>query len=238
MSPSILAIDTASPLCSAAVGRESIDAFLVSRESRRHADEVLPMIEQVLKTSALTLSDLAAIAIVAGPGSFTGLRIGTAVAQGLAFGCDLPVVPVSSLAMMARHARHELDMPLIAACVMHAREDEYYFALYRDHNSDAPLAVIQDCMVSLTYLEQELGNIIAQFARSGEEVLLVGSDWSGEAMINVPGKRASAYSTIPDARTLWSVAVQLFSSGEAVDAADATPVYLKDDMAYRTVKES
>ena len=92
-------------------------------------------------------------------------------------------------------------------------------------------------MVSLTYLEQELGNIIEQFARSGEEVLLVGPDWSGEAMINVPGKRAATCSTIPDARTLWSVAIQLFSRGDAVDAADAAPVYLKDDMAYRTVKE-
>lgn len=237
MSPPILAIDTASSLCSVAAGRVNVDAFLISNEPRRHADEVLPMIEQVLKTASLTLPDLAAIAIVAGPGSFTGLRIGTAVAQGLAFGCGLPVVPVSSLAMMVRHARLELGTPLVAACLIHAREEEYYFGLYRDQDSDAPQPLMQDCMVSLDYLEQELGSVIEQLSRSGEEVLLVGPDWSGAAMNKVAGKRAPLFSSSPDARSLWSVAVQLFSRGDAVDAADATPVYLKDDMAYRTVKE-
>ena len=98
----LLAIETSTPACSVAlcVGGQSFYCEDVS--ARSHSNALLPMVEALLSEACISLSDLNAIALANGPGSFTGLRIGISAAQGLAFGQDIPVIPISSLAIVAK----------------------------------------------------------------------------------------------------------------------------------------
>lgn len=100
----ILAFDTSTEYCSIAL---LLDGELLSREvlaERRHSELLLPMLQRVLEETGLTLTQLDGIAFGAGPGSFTGLRIACGVAQGLAFGADLPVTGICTLEALAQEA--------------------------------------------------------------------------------------------------------------------------------------
>ena len=104
MSTRILAIDTATEACSVALlNDESTDA-LFELCPREHTQRILPMVQQVLANNQLNLNQLDALAFGRGPGSFTGVRIGIGIAQGLALGAELPMIGVSTLATMAQGA--------------------------------------------------------------------------------------------------------------------------------------
>ena len=104
MSTRILAIDTATEACSVAVWNQGEIHALFELCPREHTQRILPMVQQVLAESGLALNQLDALAFGRGPGSFTGVRIGIGIAQGLALGADLPMIGVSTLQTMAQGA--------------------------------------------------------------------------------------------------------------------------------------
>lgn len=127
----LLTLDTSGPLCAVALSLDGRIACAQAGSERRAAQEVLPLVDKLLQAENLSLARLDGIAVVNGPGSFTGIRIGVAVAQGLGMSVGLPVLPVSALAAMARRAADaEPDSadPLLAA--LPARKDDYYLAVY------------------------------------------------------------------------------------------------------------
>lgn len=234
----LLAIDTAFDICSVALLKGNTLDILRSERPRKHADDVLPMIEQLLSNNALQLDNLDTLAMVSGPGSFTGLRIGTAVVQGLAFGADLPVVCVSSLAMLARAARQRIDTDALLLISLHARESEFYFAVYRDDLQQAPVPVIHDTLFTADQILQCLQQLDSE-APAAQSWLLAGGGWHHELLASHDrvGQRQLKVShdlTI-DASVLAAIAAQDFRAGKGLDASQAAPAYLKDDLEYRTV---
>jgi tRNA threonylcarbamoyladenosine biosynthesis protein TsaB len=131
----LLGIETATPVCGAALTRE--EALLLEYRSalkNAHGRLLAPAVTRILADAGLQFSDLGAIAVSIGPGSFTGLRIGLAFAKGIAIGRDLPIVAVPTLELLAAQA--PLEHGLIAP-MLRSRADEYYLGLYeRDGTGD------------------------------------------------------------------------------------------------------
>lgn len=234
---SVLAIDTAFDICSVALLTPALTDYCVSETIRKHADDVLPMIHELLSRHQLKIPALDLLAMISGPGSFTGLRIGTAVVQGLAFGADLPVVCVSSLAMLSRAARHQSVINRICLSCLHAREDEFYFAAYTDDLEQAPVALVEDTIMTPAQIDQTIHNISSD-SQPGSALTLVaaGSGWQHERLTAIVTRHSLKSVTVAsDALLLAELALQHYRAGRFVDAAGAAPVYLKDEMEYRTV---
>lgn len=104
MSTRILALDTATEACSVALWNDGEIHSLFEVCPREHTQRVLPMVQQLLADQGITLNQLDALAFARGPGSFTGVRIGIGIAQGLALGAGLPMLGVSTLATLAQGA--------------------------------------------------------------------------------------------------------------------------------------
>lgn len=225
--PKILAIDSSHAHCSVALGLDDVIELRETREDRQHAKQMLPMIEDVLRTHETGLKDLDAIAVVSGPGSFTGLRIGAGVAQGLAFGADLPIVGVSSLAVMAMKAWQETGHRHLLVC-LNARDGEVYSAAYVVEEGDA-----------LLMGREKVGAPAATtFAAVGpeNEWYAVGDGWQYATLLeSASGLRLKPGTTVcvSDAKTLCHLAQARLSKGLSSRPEDALPVYLKEQMDYQ-----
>jgi tRNA threonylcarbamoyladenosine biosynthesis protein TsaB len=123
----VLGLDTATNTGSVAIVRDGEVVAEASAESKRHGAELLPMIDDIFARAQIRPRDLDAIAIGAGPGSFTGLRIGMATAKGIAFAAGRPLWAVSSLAAIA----HDIGGDDPIACVLDARRGEVFAGIYR-----------------------------------------------------------------------------------------------------------
>src|SRR5689334_1979423 len=127
----ILALDASTDACSVALDIDGASTHIFELAAKSHTQRLLPMVDEILNAANCTLKDVNAIAFGRGPGSFTGLRICMGVVQGLAFGANLPVIPVSTLHAMTQgflsdHPNNSL--PVLAA--LDARMDEIYWGLF------------------------------------------------------------------------------------------------------------
>ncbi len=225
MTQRILAIDTATEACSAAL---LIGDSLLSRleiAPRRHGRLILPMVESLLAEAGTGLAALDAIAFGRGPGAFTGLRIAASVTQALAFAVDRPVVPVSTLAAMAWGAWRERGEDRLLAAI-DARMAEVYWAAYAIRDGQACRLGDESVVPPGRVVVPETGRWFG-----------IGTAWSRyaeELHGRLPGRlRGWAGEAFPEARYIAELARPLLDRGEVVAAADALPVYLRDDVAKR-----
>jgi tRNA threonylcarbamoyladenosine biosynthesis protein TsaB len=213
----LLAFDTSTEACSAALYIDGEITSLYKIAPQRHAELILPMINQVLSLGQTTLPDLDAIAFGRGPGSFTGVRIATGIAQGLAFSVDLPLIPVSSLATLAQSVKDEADY--IAAAI-DARMGEIYFALYKSEN--AVELIGEEIVVHPANLE----------IKDTPACYGAGSGWLSytDTLKTVFQNKLTGYKgdQFPDAKDLVLLAVDAYKKGILVKPENATPVYLRD----------
>lgn len=225
----ILALDTATEACSAAVYAygEILDRFRVA--PRRHADLILPMVDELLDEAGLKLADLDALAFGAGPGSFTGVRIAAAVIQGLALGSGLPVVGISTLAELAQGAMEVLGHPAIAAS-LDARMGEVYFGLYR--RGETGLAELMG--------EERVCPPHAVPALPSAGWFGVGSGWGshGHALRETLGQAVvgSQNDFFPHARHLVQLACYRFEQGQALTPDQIGPNYVRHDIVRQPDK--
>lgn len=222
----ILAIETATEACSAAL---LIDGTVIERyqvQPRMHSQLILPMMDELLAEAGLVLAGLDAIAFGRGPGAFTGVRIAVGVAQGAAFAADLPVVPVSTLAALAQRGFRELGWRRLLPAY-DARMQEVYWGAY---------AVDAQGLVALQVAD-EVSAPDRVTVPDGDGWQGVGAGWGsyhsllkqrlGDSLESV---NADLLCSAHDVALLGAAG---FADGKAVAADQALPVYLRDKVASR-----
>ena len=130
MTQTILALDTATEACSVALTHLGKVTHLDELSPRTHTQRILPMIDELLAKANISLQEVDYLAFGRGPGSFTGVRVGIGVAQGLAFGAELPVLAISNLMAMAEQA-YQTEGATNVIALIDARMNEVYFAQYQ-----------------------------------------------------------------------------------------------------------
>lgn len=227
MSAKILAIDTSTENCSVAL---LVNDQVISRSEvapRDHTKKVLPMVDEVLKEAGLTLQELDALAFGRGPGSFTGVRIGIGIAQGLAFGAELPMIGVSTLAAMAQ-ASHRLHGSTDVAVAIDARMSEVYWARYSRQENGEWAGVDEECVIPPARLVEE--------AQADDKTwTTTGTGWGAyqEELANLPFSVTSSDVLYPDSQDIVILAKQELEKGNTVPVEESSPVYLRDNVTWK-----
>jgi tRNA threonylcarbamoyladenosine biosynthesis protein TsaB len=227
----ILAIDTATESCSAAL---LVEGKLATREmefDRGHAEHILPMVDLLLIEAGLRLADVDVLAFGRGPGGFTGVRLAASVAQGLAFGAGLPVVPVSDLAALAQRAFDLAFAPERVLVCSDARMQEVYWACFeRSENGLARLVGAEhvgpppSVMLPPSWADAAPGSVAG-----------IGRGFRAyPALRDAVGPRVTVArdDLLPRAAEIARLAVQDVTAGRLLKPEEAIPVYLRDDVAH------
>ncbi len=227
MSARILALDTATEACSAALlNQQQIDArFEIA--PRDHTQRILPLVQELLQLQQLELTALDALAFGRGPGSFTGVRIGIGIAQGLALGANLPMIGVSSLATMAQGAWRLTGATRVLAAI-DARMGEVYWAEYqRDANGEWQGAETE------AVLKPEAAE--ARIAQLTGEWATVGTGWQAypHLLTSANAKLVTTDVALPAAEDMLPMALSAWQRGESVAVENAEPVYLRNEVAWK-----
>ena len=219
----ILAIDSATEACSVALLREDGELFGEFEIAPREHTRLLPeMMQRVLAKSAVAKSMLSHCAFSNGPGAFTGIRIGAAQAQGIGVGLDIPLLPISTLAVLAQTCfdRHPYNNALVA---LDARMQEIYWAIYRrDEHGCASLSGSEQLSTA------------ADMRCDASVECGAGHGWIAElrSAVAIPVDEA----LLPDARSLLSLARQAVNQQCAVAPSDISINYLRNRVAEKAAK--
>jgi tRNA threonylcarbamoyladenosine biosynthesis protein TsaB len=218
----ILAIETAVEHVGVALGdSRGVTASMSLASDRRHAESLTPMIEFACSHAGISLQDVSAIAVDIGPGLFTGMRVGIATAEMLAWSLDVPVVPVCSLDIVASALWHA-DDTVVAA--LDARRGEMYWAMYKPDAVNKKMTPITSPVVSSP------DDMIVDVNDRGEPVWCVGSGfvrYRSDAELLTYAQFAPDALAAPSAEVLLEIAVGRIARDEVVEARDIEPMYLR-----------
>ncbi|MBP2166948.1 tRNA threonylcarbamoyladenosine biosynthesis protein TsaB [Erwinia toletana] len=227
MSTRILAIDTATEACSVALlNNDTIDARF-ELCPREHTQRILPMVEQVLSANQLALTQLDALAYGRGPGSFTGVRIGIGIAQGLALGAGLPLIGVSTLATMAQGAWRLTGATRVLAAI-DARMGEVYWAEYQRDELGNWLGESSEAV-----LKPEAA--LARMALLDGTWATVGTGWQAwPALAAQSGLNLMTTAVeLPAAEDMLPLAALALAKGNSVAVEHAEPTYLRNEVTWK-----
>ena len=221
----LLAIETSTEACSVAL---YVDGEVISRHElapRRHTQLVLPWADELMAQAGLRKSQLDAIAVGRGPGAFTGVRLAIAIVQGLALALDRPVIPVSTLAVLARQAPGGRVLAAIDA-----RMGEVYLGEFTRDADGRVNAVGPEIIVAP-----------ASAPRPAQPVFGLGTGFSAEsgALVARLGDALAGFdaAALPQSSDLAWLAADAFARGEAVAPDQLEPAYLRDKVALTLVEQ-
>ena len=219
----ILAIETATEACSAAlaIDESQIERFEIA--PRKHTQLVLPMVDELMHEADIKPADLDAIAFGQGPGAFTGVRIAMGVVQGLAFAHDIPVIPVSSLAAIAQNVAEKHDF---VAAAIDARMQEIYWGLFKK-NKDGVMEAASEEMVCSASDVSVVSDEIWFGAGSGWDTY--SDELSSKFDINLNGFNGKLF---PYAVDVLALAKPVFEAGKMISIEQAAPVYLRNKVTH------
>ena len=224
----ILGIDSSGLVASAAVISDGMLAaeFTVNNK-QTHSQTLLPMIEQVVEMSGISLESLDAIAVAAGPGSFTGLRIGASTAKGMGLALKKPIVPVPTLEGLAY--RMGVADGLICP-MMDARRNQVYTGIYRIADGGLE-CVVEQCAVPVEEIAEKI-NVL------GERVILLGDgipihmEYLQNKLI-VPYVVAPVHMNRQSGAAVAALGEVYFRAGRMEEAGEHRPIYLRKSQAER-----
>ena len=234
----ILAIDSSGLTASVAImSGGKLSAEYTINNKKTHSQTLLPMIEEIMQTEGLEPKELACIAISRGPGSFTGLRIGSATAKGLGLALDIPIVEVSTLDALAYNLYGNSDS--IICPIMDARRQEVYTAAYEFVRTDTDELrldkLIEEQAVPLTQMLLELEKI-------GRKVIFVGDGVPVyREFINESFKLDHLFAPetlmLQRASSVAALGEQIYLSGKGISSDLHVPIYLRKSQAEREREE-
>ncbi len=219
---SVLAIETSTPACSVALRMGDTVISRYCEEPRSHTKLVMSMVDKVLGQASIKAADLHGLAVTLGPGSFTGLRIGFATVQGLAFGLDLPVVAVSTLQVMAQTAvrKQGLEVGEIIMPILDARMGEFNCGCYRLESNGDCRALMQDQLLT------------------AEKALQLINQYQPHAVVGEGGQLEMPHliDLYPDALDLVDIADAKFAQGLAQPIDSIELIYLRGTESWQKRK--
>ena len=221
----ILALETSAKAVSAAVTEDGKVLCAGYQDTGlTHSRTLMPIVEHILKNTGLTMAEIDAVAVAAGPGSFTGIRIGVAAAKGLAFAADKPAAAVSTLAAMARNVAFADGL---IVCAMDARRNQIYNALFEA--ADGQLTrLTPDRAIALAELAEELKDDPRPKTVVGDGAKLCAAYLTEH---DVACRLAPPHLIMQNAMSVALEAEQLASENKLVSSQALEPVYLRPAQA-------
>lgn len=222
-----LAIDASTEACSVAlmIDGEIFSQFEICPQS--HSLVLLPMVDKVLKEANCTVQELNGLIFGQGPGSFTGVRIGIGVAQGLAFSAELPVVGVSTMQAMAQLAFDEKKQTRVLAAI-DARMSEVYTCFFQVDDAGIMQAQVPEAVLKPVFLAEH-------YQQFSLPLYAVGTGWDAYTELLSPLKLQDESPEIlfPSAIAMLKIGIAAFQAGKGVSAEEAQPVYVRDTVSWK-----
>jgi len=225
----VLCVDTSTEACSVAVLHQTENDKIVNDifmfAPREHTQKILPAVKDILEKAALSLPEIDVVAYGRGPGSFTGVRVGISIAQGLAYGIEKPMVGVSTLQAMAQEAYIKLKFTDVYAAI-DARMGEVYFAHYQ----------LDDNLMTLVGEEVVIkpADLLALEMDVKEHAVLVGTGWDTYPELITHFKGTIKLDiNLPSSKYMLDQVVHCVENDATVNPELATPVYLRDKVTWK-----
>lgn len=225
----ILAIDTSTEACSAAlyIDGELIERYLVA--PRKHIELLKPMVDEVMKAAEVDVSELTGLAFGAGPGSFAGLRVACAFVQGMGAGLEIPVVPVSTLKAMAQQVL-DTHPDRTVLVMLDAKMKEVYWGVYRVEDKEV-ITVLPEQVTKIDEIPNFTGIVgLANIIGAGDG-WNVTPNWVEALQPEFIEKNV-----YPRAGEIALLSIDDFENGMALDADQVSPIYLRNNIAL-TIEE-
>lgn len=224
----ILAIESSALVASVALAEEdTILAEYTTNQKKTHSQTLLPMIHEIFQMTGIEKEAIEAIAITSGPGSFTGLRIGSATAKGLALAWDIPIIPVPTVDALAYNLQYTDNL---ICPIMDARRNQVYTGIYENRMGSQQTRMEQNAMA--------IEDLIAKLNEMGEPVIFLGDGVPVnkdiiDSNITVPHFYADAHLNRQRAAAVAMLGAKYYKEGKIVSADEHAPDYLRLSQAER-----
>jgi len=228
MSTRILALDTATEACSAALWLDGEISQRFEICPREHTRRILPMIDSLLAEAGIGLHQLDALAYGRGPGSFTGVRIGIGIAQGLALGAELPMIGISTLAALAQGAWRNTGIDHVLTAI-DARMGEVYWAQYSRAADGRWQGEESEKVIKPEQLIQSVAGVAGLWAYAG-------TGWETYPdLVHSTGQLQlqTGRLTLPVAADMLVLAAKSLDDGQALPVELTQPTYLRNEVAWK-----
>ena len=225
----LLALDTSTEACSVALWHKGEKTHLDELAQRTHTKRILPMVDELLANSGINLKQVDALAFGRGPGSFTGVRVGAGIAQGLAFGADLPVIAVSNLTVMAQ-AAFELHQAENVVAAIDARMNEVYFSQVKREKVRSELGEFFQWNPAIEEQVCQPEKVLEQL--SDLTAYRVGTGWAAYPQFRDSGLEVSDI-ILPSAQYILELALTDYAQNKVISALEIEPVYLRNEVTWK-----